>query len=139
MRHLKEFNTGERSIERVSELQAINFGQVIPTLIEEAPSFRATRWGGGNFLQTKCSIFLSPGVRFLCKRSHWAELPPYHSLSGKRLKNALYFSFTCVLHSIMLLVKELLNHFSAVLQHCGLCHKPPYLAGIWDLAMIFGK
>ena len=62
--------------------------------IEEAPSFRATRWGGGNFLQTKCSIFLSPGVRFLCKRSHWAELPPYHSLSGKRLKNAFYFSFT---------------------------------------------
>ena len=32
MRHLKEFNTGERSIERVSELQAINFGQVFPSL-----------------------------------------------------------------------------------------------------------
>ena len=32
MRHLKEFNTGERSFERVSELQAINFGQVFPSL-----------------------------------------------------------------------------------------------------------
>ena len=98
MRHWKEFNTGERSIERVSELQAINFGQVFPSLnimIEEAPSFRATRWVGGHFLQKKDALhFFSPGVRFLCKRSHWAELPPYHSLSGKRLKNALYLTFT---------------------------------------------
>ena len=39
---------------------------------------------------------------------------------------------------MMLLEEELLNHFSAVLQHCGLCHKPPRLAGVWDFAMILG-
>ena len=99
MRHLKEFNTGESSIERVSELQAVNFGQVtifehIDHEIEEAPSSRATRWGGSFLAKKDVTYFFSPGVRFLCKRSHWAELPPYHSLSGKRLKNALYLTFT---------------------------------------------
>ena len=98
MRHLKEFNTGERSIERVSELQAVNFGQVFPSLniliIRSRKPPLSEPLDGVGVIPCKKDVpyFFSPGVRLLCKRSHWAELPPYHSLSGKRLKNALYFS-----------------------------------------------
>ena len=105
MRHLKEFNTGERSIERVSELQAINFGQVFPSLNimimgSRKPPLPVPLDGVGVIPCKKdVPYFFSPGVRLLCKRSHWAELPPsLSSLTFLLFLASILFKSSWVIH-----------------------------------------